>query len=389
MLASNRRFKGKVEIGGKMRSDSRYLLRVVSFPLIIGCLLLLGCEEKQETVEIVRPVETMTVQDVKGFAKRYFPGRSAATQEINASFRVAGQLIKRPIEVGDEIKKNDLIAALDPSTFQVDVDRLTADVSSSNALLKRSRLELDRQQTLLSKGWVTKARVETIDATNSAARADLLAAQAGLKRARLDLSYTALTAPFDGVVVDIYVENFQEVLAKQPIARIVDTSQIEFWISIPENLISLAPYVRDLRVEFDAFPGQLLPAEIKEIKNEASETTRAYDVNLIMDQPDGITVLPGMAGRATAGRYDLPEAEQIQGYEIPLTAIHNPDGDKEYLWVVDEGSMTVSRREIETVEITARGIRVDGVEPGEHIVIAGVEYLREGQKVRIRPLNGY
>jgi hypothetical protein len=57
--------------------------------------------------------------------------------------------------------------------------------------------------------------------------------------------------------------------------------------------------------------------------------------------------------------------------------------------VVDEGSMTVSRREIETVEITARGIRVDGVEPGEHIVIAGVEYLREGQKVRIRPLNGY
>ena len=53
-----------------------------------------------------------------------------------------------------------------------------------------------------------------------------------------------------------------------------------------------------------------------------------------------------------------------------------------FLWIVDEASMTVSLREIKTVEATARGMRVEGVKPGEWIVTAGVEYLREDQKVR-------
>ena len=360
----------------------KYSPRALTVPAIFVALLLVACEEEQEVVEVVRPVRAMKVQDVEGFVSRSFPGRAAATQEINAAFRVSGQLIKRPINIGDKIDQGALVAALDPSTYQADVDRLKAEVASSEAALKRAVLELDRQTKLLAKGWVTQARIDTVQATESASRASVLASKAALKRARLDLSFTILTAPFDGVVVETYVENFQEIAATQAIARIVDTSQIDFWIAIPESHISLAPYVRDITVEFDAFPGQPLPARIKEIKNEASQTTRAYDVNLIMDQPENFTVLPGMAGKATAGRIEQPEAEQRGGYEIPLTAVHNPGGDKDYVWVVDEGSMTVSRREVQTVEPTDRGIRVVGVEPGEWIASAGVEYLSEGLKVR-------
>ena len=356
-------------------------LGLASVALVLAAALT-GCEREEAAEEVIRPVRAMKVRDVEGFVKRYFPGRAAATQEINASFRVSGQLIKRPIDVGSEVKKGDLIAALDPSTFQAEVDRLKGEVSSSKAVLERAVLELDRQEQLLAKGWVTKARVDTVRATESAARASVIATQAALQRAQLDLSYSTLAAPFDGVVVETYVENFQTVLAKQPVARIVDTSQIEFWVSIPENLISLAPYARDITVEFDAFPGQELPARIKEIKNEASQTTRAFDVNLIMDQPEGFTILPGMAGKSTAGRFDLPEEQQVEGYEVPLAAIYNPAGDKDYVWVIDEGSMAVSPREITTIEPTPRGLRVKGIAPGDWIVIAGVEYLREGQKVR-------
>ena len=118
-----------------------------------------------------------------------------------------------------------------------------------------------------------------------------------------------------------------------------------------------------------------LPAKVKEIKNEASQTTRSFDVNLIMNQPDGFTVLPGMAGKASAGRIELPQEQQVEGYEVPLVAIHNPQGDKDYLWLIDESSMTVSRQN-ETIEPTGRGMRVKGVKPGDWIVIAGVEYLR-------------
>ncbi len=365
-----------------MNRVSRSSSRCLTFGTVFLSLLLFGCEEEPEVAEVIRPVWAMKVQDVEAFAKRYFPGRASATQEINDSFRVAGQLIKRPVIVGSEVKKGDLIAALDPSTYQAEVDRLTAEVASSRAVLERAVLELERQTTLYEKGWTTQARVETLQATEAASRAGVIAARAALERARLDLSYTTLTAPFDGVVVETYVENFQTVLAQQPIVRIVDTSQIEFWVSIPENLISLIPYVRDVTVEFDAFPGRPLSAQIKEIKTEASQITRAFDVNLIMDQPKDFTILPGMAGRATEGRIELPEDLVIKAYEVPLAAIHNPAGDKDYVWVIDEAAMTVSRQEVKQIEPTPRGVRVQGIEPGNWIVTAGVEFLREGQKVR-------
>ena len=78
--------------------------RTAPILVVLACLLVVGCDEKQETAEVVRPVRAMKVQDVEGFQKRFFPGRAAATQEINASFRVSGQLIKRTVDVGSEVK---------------------------------------------------------------------------------------------------------------------------------------------------------------------------------------------------------------------------------------------------------------------------------------------
>ena len=74
---------------------------------------------------------------------------------------------------------------------------------------------------------------------------------ASLTTARDQLSYTELKAPFDGVVVETYVENFETVVAKQPIARLLNPSSIEFVINVPENLIGLAPNVETIEVEED------------------------------------------------------------------------------------------------------------------------------------------
>ena len=367
---------------GQIRTRISSLQRPISLMPLLACLVLLGCEEPQEAAEIIRPVKAIKVHDTEGMVQRYFPGRAAATQEIDASFRVSGQLIARPIDVGTEVSKGDLMAALDPDTFQTAVDRAKADLDSKKAASERADIELDRQLKLFEKGWVTKVRVDTVRATALSMRAAVDAASAAVQRAELDLSYTTLTAPFDGIVVETYAENFQEVLAKQPVARLVDDSQVEFWVAIPEGLISLTPYVRDITVEFDAFPGRPLPATIKEVKSEASQITRAFDVNLIMDQPEDFKVLPGMAGRATAAHIDVPEAQQVEGYEVPLAAVYSPKGDEEFVWVIEESNMTVSPRSVATIAKTRHGVRVEGVTPGEWVVVAGVEYLREGQKVR-------
>ncbi len=333
----------------------------------VVAVLVAGCGEEQQATEFVRPVKAMKVLDAEAFAKRFFPGRAEATQEVNIAFEVPGQLAERPVNVGDQVEQGQLLARLDPRDYQNELDRATAERD-------RAKSYFDRIAKAVKTGAV--ARQELTDAR---ARYDMAVATVGI--AEKALEDTNILAPFEGTVAATYVENFQNVQAKQAILRLLETSQIEFWVNIPERLISYAPYVRDIRVEFDAFPGKPVPARIKEVSNEASEVTRTYPVNLVMEQPEDFTVLPGMAGKAT-GRIELPDARKTSAYEVPIGALFNPEAEKNYVWVVDEATMTVSPREVEPVEHTARGIALRGIEPGEWIVTAGVSYLREGQKVR-------
>ena len=100
---------------------------------------------------------------------------------------------------------------------------------------------------------------------------------------------------------------------KQPVVRIVDASQIELIVDIPEHLISLAPLLDTAEVRFDAFPDAELVATVKEIGAEASQTTRTYPVTLVMDQPEDLRILPGMAGRARAAtlKEEIPVEQRL------------------------------------------------------------------------------
>ncbi len=133
----------------------------------------------------------------------------------------------------------------------------------------------------------------------------------------------------------------------------------------------------------DAIPDREFPAEIKEISNEASQTTRTYPVTLIMDNPPDAGIQPGMAGEASA-RIEIPGGQNVR-YEVPIGAVFSPNGggDK-YVWIVDEAAGTVSRRAVQVGEATPRGIAIlSGVGSGEWIVSAGVDRLVEGQQVRL------
>jgi len=138
-----------------------------------------------------------------------------------------------------------------------------------------------------------------------------------------------------------------------------------------------------LRVRFDSFPGREIEAQIKEIGKEASKTTRTYPVTLIMDQPEGNKILPGMAGKATRA-VALPEMESQVDIVIPETAVFSPELKKTYVWIIDGQTKKVNKREVKTGELLDTGIVIqDGLVTGEWIATAGVHYLKEGQQVSI------
>ncbi len=195
-------------------------------------------------------------------------------------------------------------------------------------------------------------------------------------------------------VVTTFVENFQNVRQKEPIVRIVDTSHIEMVVNLPENLISLAPSVKTVKLRFDAFPGREFEGTISEIGTEASQTTRMFPLTLIMDQPEVVRVLPGMAGTAVASEVDWPEEEQQRGVVVPAGAVFTPDTEtRSHVWIIEptEGDLGVlERRPVQTGELTRHGVLVtEGLSAGELIVTAGVHSVAEGQTVRImQPAGG-
>jgi RND family efflux transporter MFP subunit len=275
----------------------------------------------------------------------------------------------RPVDKGDRVKKGQLLARLDPRDFKNEID-------SAIAQRDRDKAYRDRIAEALRAGAVSKQQL-----TDAAARLEQSRALVRIKRKALEDSH--INAPFDGVVSWTYKEEKQRVQAKVVVLRLLDTSKIEFTVAIPETMISNAPYVKDITITFDAFPGRKVSARIKEIGAEASAGTRTYPVTLIFDQPEDITIKPGMAGTAKRSAPAVLKDDADPEFLLPLSALFTSDGKSHKVWVIDASSMTVKPREVTRGQLTARGQYVKGLQEGMWIAVAGVDMLREGQKVKI------
>ncbi len=349
-----------------MRALTRRILVLFSVAqLVVAC-----ADEPPPPPERPRLVKAMEIANYAGFFERSFPGQARATQEVDLSFEVPGTMVERPINIGDSVEQGQMVAKVDQRDF-------LARVKAARAQLVKDQANFRRAKDLLEKDFVSEAEYDLLEAKVEIADSQLQVAQKAL-------ADTELRAPFDGVIANTYVENFTSVRPKQPVARLLDSSRIEFVVNIPEQFIALAPTVQNIRVRFDAFSDLEVPAEVKEISNEASEATRTYPVTLIMDQPEGVEILPGMAGMAF-GADPTTGGEDAEVIEVPVTAVFSPDeAAGSFVWVIDRESMTVSRRSVKVESLTEGGIKVlEGLDIGDTIAIAGVNFLREGQEVRI------
>ena len=354
-------------------------------------LALVACGEK-EVVEkdTVRPIKAIKVGSEEPFGGRWFPGKATATQEANLSFRVPGTVQRIPVDIGAEVKQGDLLARLDPQDYQVALNNAEAQLLKASAGLDLAESEYARVARVFDKdpGAVSKSMVDVRKAELDTAKAQVVSAKAAVESARDNLSYTYLKSPYDGVVVEKFVEQFEDVQAKQQIIRVLDNSSIEFTVQIPETLMEHVDIVRKLGalVVFDTYPDVEVPAKIKEVGKEASKTTRTYPVTLIMAQLENFKILPGMAGKAKGDKKataEIAAKEGLVGVEIPITATFSDEARQTFVWVVDENSKKVNKRPVTIINLTENGAMITGLEPGELIATAGANMLVQDQQVRI------
>jgi RND family efflux transporter MFP subunit len=357
----------------------------VAASTLLAIALLSGCAEEAPPKPPTL-VKAMQVSAASEMSQSVFPGRASAGQEANLSFRVPGPLVEFPVSVGGKVAAGDLIARIDPNDFEVTLSNAQAQYQSVAAAYTAAENDYQRVMSTFREdpGATSQRAVDASRALRDSAAAQVSSVEALVQSAQDRLSYTALTAPFDGEVVETYVENFETVIALQPIVRLLDPSSIELVISVPESLIGYADYVTGITVTFSALQGVSLPGAIKEIGREATQATRTYPVTLVVEQPEGAEILPGMAGEATI-EARLPEGTGRTGITIPATATF-ADSNIEVtnVWVIDPDTNVISRRAIETGKLSSSGMLVtSGLEAGDWIVVAGTHVLSDGQGVKI------
>lgn len=355
-----------------MKDYARILLSLAVFVVFMaGCG---GKKEPDQAMPSVRPVKTMVIGGAVA-GRRNYPGTVQAAQRAELSFRVGGPLIELSVREGQKVSKGDLLARIDPRDFEIRLAQEQASFEKAEADYKRYQQLYEKQSVSLQDLELRKAQRDV--------------AKAKLDDARAALNDTYLRAPFAGEVGERYVENREEVTAKQAILSLHDVTGIEIVVNVPETDRALFDPNRDLDVKiwatFGFAPGREFDLELKELASSADPRTQTYRATFVMPQPEGVNVQPGMTANVMGQAEGTTGGEGTGVVVIPVAAVFAGDTGEQFVWVVEPGDMTVHQRKIDVGEVTGTGsIRIlGGLSPGERIAVAAVHHLREGMKIRL------
>ncbi len=347
--------------------------------LVVGSsigLLLAGCGGSQEEKEApIRPIKIHTIGTLEPAAIREFPGTIRAYQTAEMGFEVPGRIIEFLLREGDIVEKNAVLARLDATNYR-------AELKVALANLEKAQADLTRSENIYKEdpGAISQDQIE------SDQRA-VKVTQSQVEIAQKAVADTELRAPFAGVMARKLVEDFANVQAKEPVLILQDNSILEVEVAVPERDFVGRKNQNETKEEMSerlnpkvivsAIPDREFPAVIKEYATTADPVTRTFPVKLNFDNPEDVTILPGMTARVRV------VIDPESAWSVPVTAAQADENEQPYVWKVDSESMKVSKSPVELGPLTGdRVLLTGGVEEGDLVAISGVTALREGMQVR-------
>ena len=243
-------------------------------------------------------------------------------------------------------------------------------------MLTQSRLAFGRQQKLLVDGWTTRARFDDAQRALVTAQAQVDSAQAHLRIAQDQLSYTDLSADAPGAVTAVGAEPGEVVRAGQMVVQLARQGGRDAVFDVPEELIRTGPRDPVVEIALTDDPQVRAAGRVREVAPQADPATRTFQVKVgIIDPPEAMRL-----GSTITGSIMLSAPP---GVEVPASVLTQADG-RPAVWVVDPQSQTVSLRSVDVLRYDPATVIVSqGLETGEIVVTAGVQTLRPGQKVKL------
>lgn len=341
--------------------------------LLAACLLA-GCKQEAAVAPLTR-VRVVTAE-VSAFAPRItLTGVVAAQLQSDVSFRVAGKISERLVDVGEHVTANQVLARLDPAEQQADVQAAKAGVQSAEATLSQATSALERQKNLLATGNTTRREHDQAEASYRTARAQLDQAHAQLASATDQLGFTELRASADGIIVKRLGEAGQVVAQAQPVYVLAHDGARDAVFNVYEWAMANAELEKGLAVSLVSDPAVKTTGLIRAVSPAVDPNTMTVQIKFGLAETPAAMNLGSLVN-------GVGPMKARQASLLPWEAVFELDG-KPAVWVVARDSSTVSLKPVGIDRYTRDSIAVSGLDPGLTVVAAGGRLLRPGQKVEI------
>jgi RND family efflux transporter MFP subunit len=338
-------------------------------------LVLCGCDGQRPAAQ---RQPTPVLAQIASVASRdtsvSLTGQIEARVQSDLSFRFAGRIAERKVDVGDHVQAGQVLAVLETSEQLADVNSATAGVQGAEATLKQATAAFERQQALIKSGFTTQSSFDDAKQNIEAAQAALTGAKATLGTAQDALANTQLRADAQGIVIARNAEAGQVVDAAQPVYTVAQDGARDAVFDLYEALLVRPPPDTGVEIVLISDPSIKTVGKVREISPAIDPATGTVRVKVEIDDAPPEMKL----GSAVIG---VARFQPLDVVALPSTALSETD-DKPAVWVVDPESKVASLRTVtmqsyRTGEILLRS----GLRPGDIVVTGGAQLLRPGEIV--------
>ena len=353
----------------------------LSFALLSG-LALSGCSKVEPAPEPVRAVRTVIVGSDTAGGSYEFAAEVKARTESRLGFRVGGKIVRRDADLGDSVKRGQVLAQLDAQDFRLAQDAARAGLAAAQANHDQSVADYRRFKELRDQGFISSADLERRDTTLKASQAQLDQAKSQASVQGNQAGYAVLTADASGVITGIDADPGTVVAAGSPVLRLAHDGSRDLVFSVPEDkaglIKALGAQPGSFKVRLWGAAAELLPATLREIAAAADPVTRTFLVKVDLGSAASAGVRLGQTATVVV---ELPKTTGV--VKLPLSALKEAQGSS-VVWVVDRDSMTVKPVPVQLAGADGNeAVITGGLAPGVIVVTAGVHVLNPGQKVKL------
>ncbi len=306
-------------------------------------------------------------------------GTTRAFESVTITTRVSGIVQRVGFDEGQQVEAGAELLQFDASERRADLEAALAAIAQAEAQRAETAQRLERARQLRQTGAGTEAQVADLTATVRTAESAIVAAQARARAAEARLQEMSIRAPFSGRIGVRQVSLGALVEPRTPIATLDDLSRIRLDFQVPETLVGRVAIDSPIKARSIAFRDREFDGRVAIVDTRIDQVTRSVRLTAIIDNAD-LALRPGMFMNVS-----LVVASRPDAILVPEEAIVG-EGPRQVVFTVREGR--VERRVIEMGQRQEGRVEVlSGVQPGEQVIVRGIQRVRAGMQVTARPLG--